>query len=363
VQREFYNAAAELGYPEADLTDATSAGVGIIPKNTRNGERESVDVSHLSAAMKRPNLTVLSHCVVERIICQNRMGNLTASAIETFVDGEAKSFFTNNVILSAGAVNSPAILMRSGIGDAKQLKEFGISPKLNLTGVGKNLVDHPSVSIWGVPKPGTNVIGEPIHQVMLRLGEASNEAVGSDLQLFMMGALQTKMFPPLDTLVNAETVDGISVMLGKPVSRGYIKLRGKSAKIPPSININCLDNRDDLERMKRGIRRAWEICQHPCLRKHIEKYVMWNSSIVQSDKLLQSMIQTTVRASMHPVGTLKMGADEDPDAVTDENGMLRGSDNITVADASIMPTITTVPPNMTCMVIGEKLASHLCNHL
>lgn len=362
LQRGFYDASRDLGHPQANISDATSIGVGIIPKNTILGERQSADVTHLSDAVNRPNLTIVSECVIDKISCQKSADSVRATGVQAYINDEETSFRGEHIILSAGAINSPSILMRSGIGDAEELSTLGISPVIDSKGVGKNLTDHPAIIMWGVPKPESIQGGEPVHQVMLRPCASLEPDRANDLQLFMMGALPAENFPPLDEMVESKTVNGVSVMLGKPLSRGQVKLAGDSVRTPPVININCLDNADDLNRMKQGIRCAWDICQHSALNKHIEKFVMWTDSVVESEQLLESMMRATVRTSMHPAGTLKMGLDNDPEAVTDENGRLKGVDNITVADASIMPTITTVAPNMVCMVIGEKLAEHLRRH-
>jgi len=360
VQKAFYQTAADLGHVKSNMSEASAPGIGVVPKNTINGRRQSVDITHLSAAQSRSNLTVMTDCEVRKINFVENDAAITATGVEVLVDGKLESIQANNVILSAGAIHSPVVLMRSGVGDAKQCRLLEIPQILDLPGVGKNLIDHPTVSIWAIPKQDVGVIGEPVHQVMLRLTDHSQPTISNDLQLFMMGPLRTKMLPPLDKMVDAEMVNGVSVMLGKPKSKGYVELSHKSADTTPSVNINCLDNADDLSRMKLGLRNAWKICQHRKFSKHYENYIMWNQQVFDSEAMLENMIQTTVRASMHPVGTLKMGPISDLEAVTDKNGKLHGCSNVTVADASIMPTITTVPPNLTCMAIGERIANHLC---
>ena len=111
--------------------------------------------------------------------------------------------------------------------------------------------------------------------------------------------------------------------------------------------------------MELGIRLAWEIVNDARLAPKLESLVMWNQEILESRKKLNDMIYTTVRGSLHPAGSLRMGAENDPLAVTSQFGLVHGSDNLTVADASIMPRITSVPTNLTCMAIGERLAEHL----
>jgi choline dehydrogenase len=175
----------------------------------------------------------------------------------------------------------------------------------------------------------------------------------------MLSSLPTRDFPPLYSITNSEIASGVSVMLGDPESSGSMKLKSKNITASLEINLNFLTSNNDMKKMKDGIGLAWELSNKPEMKKLTKRFIMWNAVMMGSDKHIENMIRTTVRGSLHPVGTLKMGLFSDPLSVTDQFGMVHGTDNITVADASLMPFITDTPTNISCLVIGEKISNAL----
>ncbi len=339
--------------------DAGQAGIHPLTKSTRGGRRASTAMVYLEQARQRSNLTIVPECVVDKLIMNRHGDGLRADGVEALVHGQRRRFLAHHVVLSAGAIHSPGILLRSGVGAAAELSRLGIAQLAELPGVGKNLQDHPVVSLWGVPQASAFERGEPIHQLMLEQRAAASEYC--DLQLLMLSAVPTAMFPPLDEFVGAEHASGISVMLSKPVSTGSVSLTHADPLRSPRITLNCLEADADLRRMMHGVRLAWRILQSAPLKDMHQRSVLWNQSIIDSDSLLTNAIQTTVRAAWHPVGTLRMGSERDVQSVVDQYGQLHGCTNVTVADASIMPTIPGVPTNLTCMLIGERLAAVLAS--
>jgi choline dehydrogenase len=358
LQAAFLESCRELGHPAADLRQGTSGGVGMIPKSVLEGRRVSTARLYLAAARKRPNLTIQSRCLVDRLVFEGGNGTLTASGVEALVDGRRCRLEGGQIVLSAGAINSPAILLRSGVGAAAEIARLGGRPLLDLPGVGKNLIDHPAVSLWAVPRPGACAAGEPVHQVMLQQRSTASASL-CDLQLFMLSALPTDRLPPLRDAVGADIALGISVVVATPRSRGRIELLDADPERSPRIYLNCVREEGDLRGMKEGVRAAWRILREERLGSAIERIVLWSQAIVDSDSVLEKMIRTTVRGAWHPVGTLRMGREGDAMAVVDQRGRLYGCRNVTVADGSIMPMIPSVPTNLTCMLIGERIAAHL----
>jgi choline dehydrogenase len=357
-QSAFVDACVAMGRSRVDLREGTAAGVGVVPKNTRNGERVSASSMYLDAARNRPNLTIQPGCLVDRLLFERRNGALVATAVEAIVGGQRTRFTAGAVILAAGAIGSPAILMRSGIGAASELARAGVTPLLDLPGVGKNLQDHPAVTIWAVPKEGTCTAGEMVHQVMLQERSSASAAL-CDLQLFMLSALPTARMPLLRDMAQSEIAIGISAVVSTPVSRGRVELVDTDPATNPRIHLNCMGEEADVRRMKEGLRAAWPILSGERLAGGIDRILQWSQGTVDSDRALESLIRSTVRATWHPVGTLRMGREEDPSAVVTQRGRLSGCDNVTVADASVMPAIPSVPPNLTCMVIAERIAAEL----
>jgi choline dehydrogenase len=358
LQEAFFETCLEQGSPRVDVRQGTQAGVGAIPKSVSGGQRVSTSRLYLAAARQRPNLTIRPQCLVDKILCERRGGAVTAAGVEALVEGRRMRFAAGRIVLAAGAIHSPAILLRSGIGAAAEVARAGGTPLLDLPGVGKNLVDHPAVSIWVVPREGACLAGEPVHQAMMQLRSAASGSL-CDLQLFMLSAVPTRTLPPLREVAGADIAAGISAVVATPSSRGRVELLDCDPARNPRIHLNCLREPADLRRMMAAIRSAWSILRGPRLAGEIERIVLWNQGIVDADHLLEKVIRSTVRVVWHPVGTLRMGRDGDPAAVVDQRGRLYGCDNLTVADGSIMPAIPSVPTSLTCMLIGERMAALL----
>ena len=357
-QAAFVDACQAMRQPTVDLRQGTTGGVGSIPKNVRGRRRVSTAALYLGAARPRPNLTIQPDCLVDRLVFDGREDGLRATGVEALVGGRPCRFSGAQVVLSAGAINSPAILLRSGIGAAQEVARRGGTPRLDLPGVGRNLQDHPAVSLWAVPKAGSCRPGEMVHQVMLQQRSSESRSL-CDLQLFMLSAVATARLPHLREVVGSDIALGVSVVVATPHSRGRVELGSADPGEPPRIYLNCLRDPSDLRRMMEGLRAGWRLLQEGALSRHIDRAVLWNQGIVDSDARLESLIRASVRTTWHPVGTLRMGGDGDATAVVDEHGRLRGCHNVVVADASIMPAIPSVPPNLTCMLIGERMAARL----
>jgi choline dehydrogenase len=357
LQRAFGQTCLSRGLPAAGTANAM--GLRSIPKLTLSGARASTAAIYLVSARERTNLHIVPDCVVDRILMARRGVVVQADGVDAIVDGARRSWRARHVVLTAGAIHSPAILLRSGVGAAAALGQLGVAQWIEAPGVGRNLQDHPTISLWNVATLGSYSDGEPIHQLMLE--HTSNGTAQGEFQLLMLSAVPTARFPPLDVLVGAPAACGITVMLARPLSTGCVELLQRDPLRAPRICLNLLENEQDMQCAVKAVRLAWSLLQSEPLRGMIGMPVLWNQAIMDSDKLLARAIDTTVRAAWHPVGTLRMGPDSDHLAVVDQYGALRGCSNVTVADASIMPTIPGVPTNLTCMLVAERLAERLVN--
>jgi choline dehydrogenase len=353
IQRAFHAACLELGHPEADLADPGAIGVGGVPCNVRDGVRMSADELYLRTALARDNLELRSDAMVERILLEDDAETgLRAGGVQVRIGGQRSRIRAQRIVLCAGTINSPALLQRSGIGPRDALEAAGVPVRLHAPAVGANLVDHPAIVLWAVPRAGAYSSGEPFHQVVLRAGD-------DGLQVLMLGATRTELFPPLREVSGSDVAIGLSAVLGRPRSRGRVRIISPDPESSPSIELNLLAHPEDMAQAMTGARLVWRIAGRPSLRDRIERVVMWNDAIVGDERQLETLVYTTVRSSMHPVGTLRMGGDDDPMAATDGFGSFRGVARLTVADASIMPAITTVPTNLACMAIAERIAFRL----
>lgn len=355
IQKIFFQTCVEFGFPETlDHNHPDSTGVGGVPRNVQDGLRVSTAVGYLTCARKRPNFTIVAHTTAHRVVFENTR----AVGVEVRLDGKTRVFQARRVTLSAGAVGTPAILWRSGVGAESELSRLGVQARVVLPGVGSNLIDHPSVGLWCVPKPGACKEGEPFHQAMLRC-TTKGSSCRNDLQLFMLGSVKTSMFPLLRDSLGAALAMAVTVILAKPYSRGRVELTSRDPGAVPRVILNCATDARDMDRLMEGVRLGWKLLQSPSLQAKTSRIFIWNQAIIDSDTMLQKAIGTFVRGSWHAAGTARMGSDSDQTAVVDENGSVRGCHGLRVADASIMPSIPRAPINLTCIMIGEKIADDM----
>lgn len=354
LQRDFAAVCEQLGFPTGDHNNPRSTGYGCVPRNVRDGQRVSTALAYLADARSRPNLTILSRTLVDKVV----MDGLRATGVDVVADGRTQRFNADRVVLCAGALQTPPVLMRSGIGPAAALEKFDIEPMHDLPGLGSNLIDHPAVAIWLVPKPGLCKEGDDLHQVMLRMSSRGGQQ-RNDLQLYMLNSVRTSQFPELATALGTPLAMAVSAMLAKPQSRGFVTLASRDPHESPRVTLNLASDPQDMQVLMEGVRQAWSIIQSQPLASHVVRVFAWNQRIMDDDRLLQRAISTFVRGSWHPVGTARMGPSSDPLAVVDQHGAVHGCSRLHVADASIMPTIPRAPTNLTCVMIGEMLAAKL----
>ncbi len=356
LQQAFMRACLARDFPEtADHNDPASTGVGVSPKNVSGTTRLSTALAYLQAARRRPNLTILSGVHVHRILWK---ASARCDGVEAGLRGEVHRFFAERVVVCAGALHTPAILMRSGIGDPVLLARLGIEARIPAAGVGACLGDHPLVMIWGEPKPRGAQLGNSIHQVLLRC-RAGNGAHENNLHIHMVNAVSTDTFPSLRASVPSPAVVGISACLMKPTSHGWLRIRSADPYSSPQIVSNCLGSREDMRSLKEGVKMAWDLLHDSPMQGMIERVHGWTNGMVRSDAALEQAVSMSVHPSAHFTGTARMGLSPEAGAVVDPSGRVFGADNLWVADASIMPTCPRAPTNLTCIMIGEKIAAEI----
>lgn len=354
AQRAFFQACRSLNYPQGDLNNPRSTGIGLVPRNVQGGKKISTATAYLAEARRRPNLTILTHCEVQRLVMQgNRATGIVSRSL-----GETKILRGDRVILCAGAIHTPYILLSSGIGAEESLRKNGIDCRVSLPGVGLNLIDHAAVALWMIPNPGYCNEAEEIHQVMLRY-TSSGSRHSNDMALYMLSSVATQQFPELKAALGVPLATAISVVLGKPLSRGRVELASGKLGDAPRIFLNCGVEEEDMRKLMEGVRHAWKIAQQPILKETFNRTFVWNQKILENDKLLAETIGTFVRGSWHAAGTAKMGLSADPLAVVDQYGAVHDCSQLYIADASIMPTIPAAPTNLTCLLIAETVAEYL----
>ncbi|HEV2146496.1 MAG TPA: GMC family oxidoreductase N-terminal domain-containing protein [Longimicrobiaceae bacterium] len=352
LQAAFLEACRGLGLADvADMNGSSAPGVGPVPVNSVDHVRVSTAIAYLAPARGRPNLTVRGGCTVARVVFEGRR----AVGVEVVsADGRRAIVYGKRITLSAGAVNTPAVLLRSGVGNEGLCRSLDVAPVLDLPGVGENLADHPAVMFWMVPRDGEGPEASLSHEVMARAASAPGRT--PDLNLFILSNFHTSSVPMLGDLLRSPRANAISVVLSDPASRGRVFLEDPDPASKPVIELNFGSAPEDVERLKAGVRLAWKIVQSRPIAERTRSVFLWTEAIVGSDHLLKSAIDRFINATWHPVGTAKMGPAADRMAVVDPRFRVHGLEGLRVVDASVMPVIPRAPTSMTCMVLAERAA-------
>ena len=317
-------------------------GAGFYQKNIRNGHRHSAAAAFLVPVLGRPNLVVWSNHRVLRVTFEGSR----ATAVE--VAGPGASAPTRvrarrEVILSAGAIESPKLLMLSGVGPAAELRRHRIPVVLDLPGVGGNLQDHLRVPVrWNARTPlAPSTVSAGLFTYSTAASARRHESA-PDIQFYVGRGLDTP--DPFITL---------TIAMSQPASRGRISLRSADPTAPPIIKPNYLSEPGDLDAMLEGVRLAQSIASARAYASLRGDAVDPGPSL-KSDASIRASIRTAADTIFHPDGTCRMG--RGPDAVVDSQLRVRGLAGLRVADASIIPTNLNSQIHAACVVIGEKAA-------
>jgi choline dehydrogenase-like flavoprotein len=372
ITSAFIESASVAGYPFNDDYNGTSQeGVSFIQLSQRRGMRCSAADAFLRPSLRAANIKLLLHTSVERIEVRNGR----AMAVSFLKGGAVYHETAHDIILCAGAINSPKLLMQSGIGDAKELERHSIAVALDLPGVGCNLTDHPLVRMTFHTNMPTHNPTEGVLQKLRIAAEYLLNQEGPIANLFeSMGFVRSdpaKMSPDLQlfflTVGYAKAPDGRwqlasqpAVMLyvahSYPLARGRVRLASGNPHDAPLIELCLLDEASDLDTLIRGIQIGRDIMSRPPIAQRLKEEVTPGPCIA-SPAALAEFIRSNANICYHSTGTCRMGTD--PGAVTDPYLRVRGTENLWIADASIMPDPISANINAACMMIGKKLGRQL----
>ncbi|MGW1010208.1 GMC family oxidoreductase [Streptomyces termitum] len=349
-------AARALGHTEADMGRPGAPGYGFPLLNAHDGRRSNAALAYLGAAVRaRPNLTVLPHTVADRLLV--RRGRIDGAVVVT--DGVPRVLRADRYVLAAGAYGSPAVLLRSGVGPAGELRALGIDPVLDLPGVGADLADQPGVFVPLSPTPGLDAAlaakdraGELYgSRVLLRTAGPHAPEDGWNLHLLPVAG------PPLfGTLPPGRYEAGVSAFLMKPFSRGSVRLVSADPLAPPAIDPGFLTDPEgrDLETLRSGLADALRLARTPALAALATPTGDTAPHLLGDDAL-----RARTGTYWHPVGTCAMGPADDPAAVVDGTGRVHGLTGLTVADASVLPTPPAANTQFPVLAAAELLAAAL----
>lgn len=368
-QKTFVEAAQQVGYPlNDDFNGAEQEGLGVYQVTQKNGERWSAARGYLLPYLgKRPNLHVITQAMVARIVIENGR----AVGVEYKHKGQTTIINAKKeVLLSAGAFQSPQVLMLSGIGPRQELEKHGISVVKDLVGVGENLHDHPDFIFAYKTKQIDGTFGVSVGgslDLVKQIGRYRKERRGLITTNYAECGGFLKSRPELDkpnlqlhfviAVVDnhartMHTGHGISchVCLLNPRARGSVKLSGKNVDDPLLIDFKFLEDEQDLQDMVDGYKVTQKLMNAPALNEKIKEDMF--TANVKSDDEIREVLRQRVDTVYHPVGSCKMGVDEM--AVVDPELKVYGIDGLRVIDASIMPTVVNGNTNAPAIMIAEK---------
>lgn len=368
----FLKAGEQAGYPLTDdICGERQEGFGLFDQSTYKGERWSAARAYLDPAKARPNLTIVTDVHVHRLVMEGTQatGVLFHTANGTMQTATA----SKEVILSAGAIGTPHILMLSGIGPGDHLRKMGIDVVRDAPGVGSNLNEHPDFVLrYRCKKPvtlypytkGLRKLAAGLQWLVSRDGVcASNhfEAVACvrssagvdypDLQICLSPiAMQFGSWDPIP-----EQAFQVHVGLMRAHSRGDVRLRDANPTSPPRIKVNYLDDPRDRDLLRKGARLIREIVSQPAF-DDLRGDEIFPGDAVQTDDELDAALTEAVDTQWHLTCTAKMGSETDPMAVVDPSGKVYGMTGLRIVDASIMPQVTNGNTNCPTLMIAEKLS-------
>lgn len=373
---DFIESAHRIGIPRTeDLNGVLHDGVGFMQHTIRDGKRQSAYVAFVKPVLDRPNLTVRTGCLVERILFENKQ----ATGVQVSANGDKQTILAaREVILSAGSLNSPQVLMLSGIGPGEELQRHGIRQVHDLPGVGQSLQDHFYVhTAWRSTESSSynrNIRGLwkylegarylATHGGYLALGTSQVAAFVKSRPDVEYADLQISFRPMTFTYhpsghveVDAEPGMGVSVFILRPRTTGAVTLRSANPADTPKLTPNFLTDEDDVRAMMSGLRQIRKIMTtEPIASRVISEHVP--GPHVRTDAQLFDYMAETGNTAAHQTSTCRMGCDAM--AVVDERLRVRGVERLRVVDASIMPHVTSGNTNAPSLMIGAKGADMIC---
>ncbi|MDJ1371997.1 GMC family oxidoreductase [Gulosibacter molinativorax] len=352
IFESLHAAAVEAGVPDnPDYNGADSEGVGYEQLNIRDGKRLSTFRAYVYPELDNPNLHAHTGVWVTKLILE---GN-RAVGVEATVDGETKEFRGDEVILSAGALDTPRILILSGIGPKEHLDEVGIDVVLDAPGVGANLHDHILAPVIvhttkkeiGGPKPG-----EPISQVHhFTTFREGNDVPDTQPIYFMVPMLSDGMEAPASSFT-------IHAGLVQPTSRGTLRLASADPTEAALFDPQILSTPEDMASMVASVKECREIAQQSAIVDEWGGQELYPGPEVQTDEEIEQYVRDNCVTYHHQVGTARMGVDQE--AVVDPaNLKVRGLEGVRVIDASVMPSVPSGNTNAPSVMIGERGAEFI----
>ena len=351
LQEAFHRACLEAGFPEdPDMNHPDATGVGPMPLNNPGGVRMSTAITYLEACRHRLNLTIRGNVTVSRVVFDESAGSPRPVGVEVASGGETFVAEGEQIILSAGAIASPQLLLLSGIGPSQELEQLGIKPLHDLPGVGRAMKNHPSVSIVFRSEPEHHLSPDaPRNQVGLRF-TAEGSSQRNDIQV-----QPTTSYPDSATAPDIR----FGCRLEYPYSEGLVTLASTDVTVQPNLDFRFLTDQRDTDRFRDAVRRTVEIFDNPAFAGMLAERLSPTDADLADDDALDSWLQQNAGIAGHQSVTCKMGPASDPSAVVDQYCLVHGLEGLRVVDASVMPDIVRANTNATVIMIAERAADFI----
>ena len=374
LHNAFVRATEQAGYTYTDdYNGFRQEGFGPADMTVWKGSRFSTAKAYLKPARAKKNVQLITRVLVDKIIFDEDK----AKGVEVFHRGQKKTFNANiGVILSAGAINSPTILQRSGIGDGNDLNSLGIKVIKNLPSVGKNLQDHLEVYFQvKCLKPVTlNKYLNPFSKLLIGMQWMFlKSGPGATNQFETLGFIRSDkniLYPDIQFhfLPVAIRYDGKAPSEGhgfqlhvgpmRSKSRGFIKLKSSNPFEAPLIKFNYMSHEEDFPNFRKSLRLSREILSQEALAPFKGEEIQPGDDVI-SDEGLDEFIKNNCESAYHPCGTCKIGKEEDPSSVVLNDCKVKGFSNLFLADSSIFPQICNGNLNAPSIMVGEKASDHI----
>jgi len=371
----FVKAAQQVGLSyNDDFNGEQQDGVGFYHTTTFDGQRGSTAATYLAEVKSSPNLTIMTGKYVARVLFDATRKATGVELVDKKTGALSQLSVREEVILSAGALSTPKILMLSGIGPKEHLNEHGIPVLVDAPQVGQNYQDHLEVSIYGRTREpislrgndqGLTALKHGIQWTLYKTGLLTSNVVESggfvDTSDCGRPDIQFHVLPTLVGDVDREPIDGHGISINpcflRPKSRGFAKLRSANPLDSMVFESGALKEQEDVDTLMRGVKLARQILRAPALADMVERELRPSEQADISDAEIEAHVRSHAKTVYHPVGTCRMGSDAN--AVVDPTLQVNGVSGVRVCDASVMPTLVSGNTNAPTIMIAERCAEFI----
>ncbi len=344
-QAAFLDACAERGYPSCpDHNDPTATGYGPHPMNKQGTLRISTAIAYLGPARDRPNVRILADTTLRRVTIAD--GEATGVEVRT-ADGATAAITARQVVLAGGAIHTPPMLIRSGIGPRDVLDRLGFDVVCERPGVGRNMQDHPAIAPTIVPKEGIANWDQPVIQTTLRY-TATGSSDENDMQLEPLSYMH---------IPGGRMLMGLAACVFKSYSFGQLHFDSADIDALPRIEMDYFSDERDFDKLIDGVFRAMDLVDTEAMRTVGEGVRRPTPAELKDRTVLDAWVRRLSGTGAHPSCTARMGPADDEFAVCDDRGFVHGVRNLRIADASIMPRVPRANTNVPTIMIGERIGA------